>query len=205
LKLILSILFLSVTVLVATGIASVQMDIPIPAFTKDVSAIGGLHPLCGVLSSLGILLWCVASSASGIGALAIKGRVERRRYLFLLCSALLSAYLLFDDLFLVHEDLSRRVGLHENIVYLILGLGVASYVIYFRKTLLRSRVTLFFGALAFLSASVLADKIAMPSLVKSLGDWQYLVEDGLKWIGILFWACYYVVTSIEMVRETYNP
>ena len=42
---------------------------------------------------------------------------------FLLSSALLSAYLLFDDFFLFHEDLaSRYLGLDENVVFGLWGL-----------------------------------------------------------------------------------
>ncbi len=200
-QLIVRILIPSIIFLAAAAFASVQMDIPIPAFSKDVTAIAGLHPLCGVLSSLGILLWCTSASVSGFGALVVHTQRSGLSFYFLLFSAALSAYLLFDDMFLLHEDLAGRVGLHENIVYLILTLGVLTYLISFRRFIFQTRYLLLVAALGFLSASVLADKIAMPSLVDRLGEWQYFVEDGLKWIGIAFWTGYHVVTSLEILRK----
>jgi hypothetical protein len=83
--------------------------------TRDIAAIAKIHPLSGFLSNLGILLWCAAASICSFAAMTLRKIKPRDIFWFLLSSAVLSAYLMFDDLFQFHEELAPTyLGLNET-------------------------------------------------------------------------------------------
>jgi len=192
------------SILVALVVVSVLFQVSIPAMTRDVTAIANIHPLSGILSSLGILLWCAAASICGFAAMTLRNVNPRDTFWFLLSSALLSAYLLFDDFFLFHEDLaSRYLGLNEKIVFAALGIAVATYLIVFRQVILRTNFGVLLLALGFLTTSVVIDSI-LERWMSRLGDWEYFLEDGAKWLGIAGWCSYYVDTSHQLLCSTFG-
>lgn len=180
---------------------AVSLRVSLPMVTRDITAIAGLHPLAGALSSLGILLWCAAAVACAFAAVVLggSGRAEEAR--FLAASAVLSAYLMFDDLFGLHEDLAARyLGFDENLVFAVLGIGVAAYFFAFRRVILTTSLDVLVAAVGFLAASVAVDVFLESSLWR-LGQWNYFVEDGLKWMGVAAWACYYVFTALAFTKR----
>ena len=52
----------SISILLAVAVVSVLFKVSIPDMTRDVTALANIHPLSGVLSNLGILLWCSTAS-----------------------------------------------------------------------------------------------------------------------------------------------
>lgn len=189
----------SISLLVAVAAASVLSGVGFDIMTRDVTATAGVHPLTGVLSSLGILLWCAAASVCAFAAITLPGSQPPEAFRFLLSSALLSAYLLLDDFFLIHDELvPRYVGLGQEVVYATLGIALMAYLVVFRGVILRTNFSVLLLALGFLAASVVLDALLEPWLVR-LGDWQYLIEDGAKWLGIAAWCSYYVRTSWQLL------
>lgn len=189
--------FAAALVLAAIAAVSAIFNIPMSEFTRDVTIIAGIHPLSGALSSLGILLWCAAASICMFSAIALRSVVSSDVHRFLLFSALLSMYLLFDDLFMFHETLAPNVlGLDQRVVIFFLGLAVSSYLIVFRSVILRTNYVFFLLALGMLTLSVAIDAIPR-QWMSGLGHWVYLIEDGTKWIGISCWCGYYSHTSLE--------
>ena len=169
--------------------------------TRDVTIIAKIHPLSGMLSSLGILLWCATASICLFSAVALRSVESSDIYRFLLVSALLSMYLLFDDLFMFHETLAPHVlGLDQRVVIFFLGLAIFSYLIVFRSVILRTNYLILLLALGMLTSSVLID--AIPRLwMSGLGHWVYLLEDGTKWLGIACWCGYYSDTSLHFFDD----
>ena len=55
----------ALSVLLAITAASLFLGVSMPNMTRDITAIANVHPLSGVLSNLGILLWCVAATVCG--------------------------------------------------------------------------------------------------------------------------------------------
>lgn len=205
-KLLLLIIFPALLILGAAVAISVNYQIPISTFTKDTVSLGGIHPISGFLSNLGILLWCVAGTSCGFAALIQRHALSKEKFLFLIFSALLSGYLLFDDLFLFHEVLGGTIGLNENVTIILLGAAVLTYLITFRKVILfQTDVFVFILAMAFLSLSVLMDKIIKQFLISWIGDWQNFAEDAAKWIGIVFWCSYFVITSYQFSSKIADP
>ena len=193
----------SISILVAMAVVSVLFQVSMPDMTRDVTAIANIPPLSGVLSNLGVLLWCAAASICIFAAMTLRNVEPRDTFRFLLSSGLLSAYLLFDDFFLFHEDLaSRYLGLNEKVVYAALGIAVSAYLIAFRRVILRTNFGVLLLALGFLATSVVIDDILEPLVLWRLGDWEYFFEDGAKWLGIACWCSYYVQTSYQLLVST---
>lgn len=200
-KKLLLVLFSASIILVAIAIISQIYQVSISKLTSDPMAIAGIHPLSGMLSNLGVILWCAATFSSALAAAILRFKGEKKIYLFLFYSSLLSAYLMLDDLFQFHEDLSSQIGLNQKVIYVLLGTAVISYFIYFRKILLQTNIILFLIALAFLFLSILADTVIYKLFGSQLGDWLYLIEDGAKWIGIVFWSYYFFYTSFQFIMK----
>src|SRR5690554_231839 len=191
----------AIIILVAIEMISQIYQVPIKKLTSDPALIANIPPLYGVLSNLGIVLWCGAIFSSALAAMVLRSIWKKQLYLFLLYSSLLSAYLMLDDLFQFHENLSSVIGLNQKVVYIFLGAAVITYIIYFRITLFQTNIILLVIAIAFLSLSVLADTIVYKIYGSQLGDWLYLIEDGAKWLGIVFWSYYFFYTSIQFILK----
>jgi hypothetical protein len=190
----------SLSVLAAMAVVSMLFQVSMPTMTRDVTAIANIHPLSGILSNLGMLLWCAAASICAFAAMTLRNVKPRDAFWFLVSSALLSAYLLFDDFFLFHEELAYRYfGLSENVVYAALGIAVSAYFIAFRRIILRTNFGVLLLALVFLATSVVIDAFLEPWLLQRIGHWEYFFEDGAKWLGIASWCSYYVGASHQFL------
>lgn len=178
--------------------------IPIKNLTSDPAAVAGQHPLIGMLSNLGVVFWCVAATSCILAALLLWRRIPRKYFLFLLFSFLLSTFLMFDDLFQFHEDLSDTIGLNQKIIYVFLGLAMVSFLYYFKDILLQTQLLPFGIALGCLGISVVTDTVVYKLFGDQLGPWLYLIEDGSKWIGIVFWSYYFFYTSYRFIKNQFR-
>jgi hypothetical protein len=191
----------AITFLMAVVIVSIVFQIPLSNFTRDTSAIANINPVYGIVSNMGILLWCVAASTCAFAAMMHKTFKSKINFYFLLTSALLSSYLMFDDLFLIHEKFSVKAGLNEEVVFVFLGVAIVTYLIYFRKLILQTNAIMLLIALVFFALSILSD-FSEQWLKMQLGHWKYLIEDGAKWIGIVFWCSYHLHTSYYFTKRS---
>lgn len=192
-------------ILAAAAAASLFFHVRMSVLTADVAATGHLHPLTGVMSSLGILLWCAAASICGFAAMALRDRRATESYRFLRASALLSTYLMLDDAFQFHEHLaSRYFGLDEKAVFAVLGTAVAAYLLAFKEVIRKTNYAVLLLAVGFLSVSVAIDAILEPWLWR-FENLEYFFEDGAKWLGIASWCSYYVDTSYRLFADVHGP
>ncbi len=193
----------SILVLLVMVVAYVFFQVSFSNMTRDVAAIGNIHPLSGFLSNLGILLWCAAASICGFTAYILRNVKPKNTFWFVLCSALLSAYLMFDDFFMFHDEIGlapRYLGLSQEFVFAALGIATFAYLISFRRVILRTNFGVLLLALGFLSASVAID--AAMSLFWQTSQWSLFFENGAKWLGIASWCSYYVDTSYQFLVRT---
>ena len=195
---------MSAGILIALATVGTIHGIDVGILTRDVAAIAGVHPFVGILSNLGILLWCVTAAICLFAAIAIDGKAPKSIYGFLLSSALVSSWLLFDDLFLFHEYLARQyLDLSERTVFIALGITIFAYLVIFRNTILKSNHPfLLITALGFLTASVFVDQAFDETL--PLANWTYFFEDSLKWIGISCWCSFYVTTAYQFLLNSFS-
>lgn len=191
-------MLLPLLVLAVMAMVGVVYQIPVPMLSRDPTALGRLHPLAGLLSTLGVLLWCATAAvclfSASIGGRLLAPPVRR----FVLSAGLLSLYLMVDDAFQFHEDLSPNyLGLRERYVYLLLATAVAAYLFNFRHLIWRSRWWWLLLGLGGLGASAMADTLLLAITTEALGDWQYFVEDSFKWLGICCWAGYHMLSCAD--------
>ncbi|MFN0161165.1 MAG: hypothetical protein ACKVQQ_08045 [Burkholderiales bacterium] len=192
--------------LLGVAVVRVFMEIKITEMTRDVAAIANIHPLAGMLSSIGILAWWTSASIWFFAALIRSKQVDKAGCGFFAYSGALSVYLALDDLFQIHESLAPAyLHISERAVYGLLGLATAVYIWRFRHSLMRPDGVLFVLALVFLGSSVLVDAILEPWMWR-LADWQYFLEDGMKWLGICFWTTFCVIRCSAELRSSHrNP
>lgn len=186
--------------LVAVGLAY-RLDAS--ELTRDVASIAGVDPLVGFLSSLGIVVWSgtvgVCFFAAGLLRARSAGSTEIEHRRFLASAGALSAYLLIDDLFLVHDHLATtHLGIPETMVYALIGIAVASHVLRFRRVIERNAPVLFLFSCAFLTGSVAVD-VVLERWLWRLDHWSYIVEDGAKWLGITGWFGYHATVAARLV------
>ncbi len=198
--------YVPATTTLAVAVAVVAaIDIDSASITMDTTAYLGAHPLTGALSNLGILLWCAAASISMFAALLAQRAGSADRARFLLASSLLTFYLLFDDLFLLHEDLAwRYLGIGQKTVLVALGAWIGTWLFAFRREILATNWGTLAMATALLSTSVLID-LGQSGLQPRIGDWVYLAEDGAKWLGIVSWCSYLVQTAYRSTLDATAP
>lgn len=187
--------------LLGIAVARILLHIKIPDMTRDVAAIAGIHPLSGILSSLGILFWWTSATVWLFAAFLRRVHQGAAGVGFLVYSGLLSAYLGLDDLFQFHEYLAPTyLKVSERAVYGLLAVATAFYLWRYRRPLQRPDGVLLLLALASLSSSVVVDAALEPWLWR-LKDWTYFVEDALKWLGICFWTAFCVVRCTSDLRS----
>jgi hypothetical protein len=195
----------SLAILFSCVIVSVLFDVNMGLITRDVTATANINALTGILSNLGILLWCSTASICLFSAITLRNTRERDTFWFLLSSSMLSTYLLFDDLFQFHERLAPKyLGINEKLVLGMLAISVATYLIMFRLAILRTCFSILLLALGFLSISIIFD-IIPDQWFERFGDWdwQHFFEDGCKWLGIASWCGYYAHAAHQLLGDNY--
>jgi hypothetical protein len=176
-------------ILLILGVAAAAyfLRIPVGKFTRDVAAIAEVHPLKGLLSNIGILLWDTTAAICFFSGVLLLAQKKHQEALFMLSSGGLTFILALDDMFLFHDDLAKRyLGLGEKGVYLFYGFLVVVYLVFFSFRLLKTDLSLLLAAFILFCCSILVDEQKIVT-----GEWLYLVEDGLKMIGITSWFGYH--------------
>jgi tetratricopeptide (TPR) repeat protein len=191
----------SVSILAALVVANVFFQVGIPSMTQDVAFIAKIHPLVGILSNLGILLWCATASICFFAAITLHNIKQIDTFRFFLFSAVLSTYLLFDDFFQIHEYLAPHyLGLNEKVITAALGIALAAYLIAFRRIILRTNFIILASAIVFFAVSIVVDNIFHVLLSQLIGyEWKVFIEDGTKWLGIACWCSYHVYTAYHFL------
>jgi hypothetical protein len=193
-------LLVGVLPIAIVALASVLLDVEVQLMTRDVAAIGEVHPLAGSFSSLGILLWWTSASVWLLTAMVVRSDGSRAGARFAMAGGALSVYLALDDLFQFHEALAPAyLGVPEWAVYGALLTAFVAYLGYFRARLVERSALLVLLTLAFLGASACVDLVLNPYLGR-LGHWSYLFEDALKWLGICCWTAFAVVWCRAALR-----
>ncbi|MDO1451402.1 hypothetical protein Q0590_34320 [Rhodocytophaga aerolata] len=177
------------------GWVSVHLGIPFNSFTRDPAAIFHANPFMGVLSNLGILLWCVAATCCLFAFLLRKQHQHFQAFSsFYYYSGLLSCLLLFDDLFMLHEEVfPHMLGVPELAVYGSYFILILLYLLVFLKRILQTHFLLLLVAFSFFAGSVIVDLLPV-------FPFPHLLEDGCKFLGILSWAAYFMHSSLNHVK-----
>jgi hypothetical protein len=173
----------------------------IPTLTVDANQVAGKHPLVGVVSTLGVLLWAAAAVVCAVAA-RMAAEHEREERQFFAASCAVTTYLLIDDWLQVHESLvPLHLGLDELVMVVVGAAILLTYLWVFYPRLMREPARARLGfALVCLGLSVSIDIVAQ-KLFGSLGHWEYLFEDGLKWMGIAAWLTFFWDAAIKSLSR----
>jgi len=184
----------AVTLLGGIVLLRLVYGIPMALFTRDPTQIRGTGPFIGALSSLGMLLWCTAAAVSLFAAaVAARDRNTARReeaISFLRTGAALTAVLLFDDLFLLHDVVfPDYLHIGQIVVYAVYAVATGAYLLGYRRFILEETdYPLLAIALCCFALSIGMDLIDERILIPG----TYILEDGFKFLGIVGWCGYFV-------------
>ena len=186
--------------LVGTGIFVMATNAHITFFLRDAKAVYDIPFHAGALSSIGILFWCGAATVCLFASLVLYETVaasEKRQ--FLLNAGLLTSILMFDDLFLLHEDFAPNyLGLPGDSLYVLYAVLAASLLLYHRHVIVRSAYVLLLLSGAFLAGSIWFEVLHEYGLLLAGAEsrgLQHFLEDGSKLLGIAGWFSYLGWTS----------
>lgn len=174
-------------------LALVRQDaIPYEDLLLDPAQYDGRPWYTGLISNLGILGWTIAAvAAAGGGWIAGLGGREGASEL-LRGGALLSGLLLLDDLFQFHIIIPKTVGAPKLAFYALYFVLASAWAYSNRAEFVRTRWHLLVAAVLALMISVTVD------LAGDGRSTALLAEDSAKFLGILAWALYFVLSSRDI-------
>lgn len=176
---------------------SSQTGKPVQNFTADPAFLLDYHPLVGVVSNLGVLLWCAAAAICLFSYYFLRRFGQNNDTSFLLYSGLLTVLLLFDDFFMLHEELiPNNLFIPEEGVYVIYIILALAWLVYFREQIWQGEYKILGIAILFLGLSTIAD-VLLPQDEQMV----YLIEEGLKFYGIVTWLIYFARDSLLRIRK----
>jgi hypothetical protein len=185
--------------LIGMAVLSSVKGVSFDKFSRDPLQILEAKPYIGVISNIGIIFW-TATSAILFYSLKIsyrQGRSGQQLY-FLFWSGLLTTMMLFDDLLMLHDVIfPGYLSLDERVFYFFYCFSVVALVYFYRKIILRSDYVLFILAFGFLGGAVISDVLLTLGLKLTN---EYLVEDGMKFLGIISWFAYFTRTSYGLIE-----
>jgi hypothetical protein len=185
-----------------------QEKVSIDLLFRDTLAITGGRFYFGLFSNLGILLWCAASVICLFSFLILKRlNYQYKWQSFLFASGCLILMLLLDDFFLLHEwAFPIYLGVSANVVIGLYGILTALYLLKFYKVIFKTNYKILVLALAFMAASLFVDLLSDFGFLDSLKSTLlangriFLIEDGLKFFGILTWLIYFAQLGLQQVQ-----
>lgn len=208
--------FPSVSQVVTTFLPSVvvlAMIFPIMSFfdlklrwlLREPTEVGDLNPLVGYLSNMGMLMWSATIAITLFTAVILYKQVSLRKTAFFASAAIFSAMLLVDDMFLFHETLAPKyLKINELAIYGVYIVMALAFFGFFFKDIYSTNYVGLLIALGFMGASIGCDYLQNVWLWK-LGQWEYLLEEGLKWFGIVWWCSYFAQTAHGAIKNLLKP
>ena len=173
----------------------------IPQLTRDPAALSDTHPMNGLLSNLGAACELLSAAVFAWTALLLRRRIDLRMARFLIGGVLISTLLWVDDFFMMHDlILPYYLGIPEELSLGAGALFVLTWFYVFRDMYGANRPRLFLVAVFCLVASVASDQLE-PILKPAIGEWRFLLEDGIKWLGLAAWLLWHFAFSVNLIRQ----
>jgi hypothetical protein len=199
---------LGVLVLALLQLAALHTRVPMGVFTRDPLQLLGAPFYTGIVSNLGVLIGFGGAAVCLFAGAVLPQRSERSRMKqFLLWTGILTAVLVVDDLFMLHDIvIPDHLHIREQFVYAAYVVVAAAYAFSFWRVLWASGAALILIAVACAGLSVLMDQghAIYVLLGTDVIPTNYLIEDGTKFVSIASWAAYGILRSyeaLERVRE----
>lgn len=174
---------------------AVRSGVPLAMLTRDPASAAGGPFYAGWLSQLGGVCWAAASSVGLLSWLLARAHVDLRAWSgMFLAAGLLSGLLLVDDVFMIHDGLlPLLLGVGDRAMVLLLVVCMGTFLLVWRRALLRTPLAALLLSLGLMALAVVADQAAHRGWMT--GDAQYLAEDGLKLLAASAWCCWIVLSA----------
>ncbi|MEM8539824.1 MAG: hypothetical protein AAGF25_02610, partial [Pseudomonadota bacterium] len=148
------------------------------------------HVYYGFISNLGILLWCGTAAVCFIaGACFYVSNSSSTVTRFAIMASLLTGWLALDDMFLLHELVLPSLGLPQVVVIGIYAILVLGYLGLNWRFIMQQEWWILAVGSGTLSLSVIVDTV-----FHSLVPVFVYLEDSAKFIGIVSWASFHLLT-----------
>jgi len=167
--------------------------------SRDPIQLLGGKVYAGVLSRIGVILWCVTAAILIFSARITQLQGKSKSIgVFLFFSGLLTSVLMVDDFFLFHDViLPQYFHVNEKILYLFYGLSVVALFYFFSAIILNSDYVFLIFSFGFLGCSVLTDIVI--EMAFNIPN-SFVFEDGFKFLGIVSWAVYFIRISFRHIK-----
>ncbi|MDJ1172696.1 hypothetical protein [Roseofilum capinflatum] len=205
-----TIIFVFVMVLLTLLILKWQNWIHPGYLTRDPSAILEAPFYIGIISNIGILMWCASTSICFFTFAITRKHSTAMMSSFLLGSGAINCLLLFDDFFLLHEEVFP--GYLYNYLYTSEKRVVAIYLMFGlwyawknRKIILKTRFLLLIIAISCFLLSVVCDQATsyFPEAWVKDGT-KIIIEDGFKFLGIVSFIYYYINFCFDYINQVFG-
>lgn len=175
-----------------------EHNIQLNHFTKDPAQILNTPFYLGLFSYLGILLWCGSVAICFFArSLVLKSDATKAIRTFLFCSGLVTTLLMFDDLFLLHEEVfPKYLGIPEKGVFVIYSNILLLFILLFRETIFKTEYLILGFAYFLIGASTFVKRIPMP-----IPEDTFL-EDAVKFFGIICWFTYFLRLAYGELKKS---
>ena len=180
---------------------ALYQNIPLESLTLDTATVLHGAPYIGLLSNLGILVWCAAAAICFFTAYVLRRRDGRESVKFFLGAGLLTTFVMLDDLFLFHNYVYISWLPHSHMLIMAAyGLGIVLLLVRFWKIFHASFFALFVTALVCFAIAAVPDLQNKAFLLPEAFP-AVLVEDGFTFLAILFWLVYFADTAATHLGE----
>ena len=187
----------AILVLGAVFAASLKSDIPVAYFLRDPAGTLHVPNYVGVVSGLGVLLWCACAAVCLFSWAVLKKSGGSGRWpAFFFSAGIITTVLLIDDFFMLHENASQiywRFG--EEMVFALYGFMFVFFIARFWRTIASTEFLVFLLACGFMGMSLVFDKLNGP-YGDNVPAIRLLLEDGAKLLGIVAWLVYFARTCL---------
>lgn len=157
----------------------------------------GESPFIGIVSNLGVLLWCATAAICFFCFSLLRRTSANRGASFFLFTGALTLALLLDDFFLLHEHVfPDLLGISGLVLFAGYGLAIALVVLRFRKFIQETSFIFLLLAAGCFGVSLGIDFLTYGSLP--------LLEDGAKLLGIVSWLGYFVIAGVASIRPLFQ-
>ena len=160
--------------------------------TRDPNAIHNSPKYIGLLSQTGMIFWF---GTAGIllfsGFFVQQNHQDKKIFYFLTNAFLLTLFLGLDDLFMFHDELAHR-GIREEYFYIFYAIWLLTTLIFFRRMIKNTLYPLILVYGTVFGCSIIIDKLIAEA---------YLIEDMLKFVGILNWSFYWTTSAFGLVQK----
>lgn len=179
-------LFITMVIAVKSGVEPSDLS-------RDYNGVYHLEPYVGMLSSLGIFIWCGSVTLCWFAWYFIKMRnPDSGRKNFFLVSGFITSIIAVDDLFQFHEIIiPDYLGIPEISFYI----AYILILIYFNIKYINTLMNRYFSWLV-VSYLLLAFSIFFDMALEDVVPFGTYIEDGLKLMGIAFWSTFFFKTVL---------